>query len=91
MSDLIPSFSKMTVPSGLLNIDLPIHHIYSDTQFEIIKKHIKAFESSLDADHEVGVMLTNFGQSVLMYVTEISYEKSVTLVFRVMSTGKCQH
>ncbi len=27
-------------------------------------------------------MLTNFGQSVLMQVTEVSYEESVVLIFR---------
>jgi hypothetical protein len=48
----------------------------------LIKQYVEDFEASLDTEHEVGVMLTNFGQSVLMQVTEIGYEKSVMLVFK---------
>mgnify|MGYP007069894063 CR=1 FL=1 len=46
-----------------LDIDMPTQHMWSDTQFEIIKKYIEEFEASLDEEHEVGVMLTNFGQA----------------------------
>ncbi len=60
----------------------PIMYQYSDTQFEILQKHIKKFEETLDSEHEVGILLTNFGQSILMQVTEISYEESVLMVFR---------
>jgi hypothetical protein len=71
--------------------DLPMHHMWSDTQFEIIKQQIQQYEETLDEEHEVGVMLTNFGQSIVMQVTEISYEESVVLIFKgyvngVMST-----
>lgn len=61
--------------------DMPQWYMWSDTQFEIIRKYVEAFENSLDSEHEVGMMLTNFGQSVLMSVTNITYEKSVLLVF----------
>ena len=69
----------------------PIAYSYSDTQFEILKDYIQKFEASLDDEHEVGLMLTNFGQSVTMTVTSIGYEESVILVFKgyvngVMST-----
>lgn len=67
---------------------LPIAYSYSDTQFEILKKHIENFERTLDAEHEVGILLTNFGQSVIMQVTEISYEKSVLMVFKGYVNGK---
>jgi hypothetical protein len=73
----IPDYSEM-----FKNLDMPTQHILSDTQFEIIKKYIQIFENSLDNEHVVGVMLTNFGQSTLMQVTEITYEKSVVLVFK---------
>lgn len=59
----------------------PSAFAYSDTQFQIIKKHIQKYEASLDPDHEVAVWLTNFGQRVLMVVTNITYEKSVLMVF----------
>ena len=68
--------------------DAPIAYSYSDTQFEILSKHIKAFEETLDAEHEVGLMFTNFGHSVTMQVTEISYEESVLMIFKGYVNGK---
>ena len=68
--------------------DMPHWYMWSDTQFEIIKEYIEEFEASLDNEHEVGLMLTNFGQSVLMQVTDISYEKSVLMVFKGIVNGK---
>lgn len=68
--------------------DMPQWHMWSDTQFELIKKYIEAFEDSLDTEHEVGLLLTNFGQSVLMQVTEIGYEESVMLVFKGLVNGR---
>lgn len=67
---------------------LPITYSYSDTQFEIIKQYIQEFEASLDADHEVGLLLTNFGQTMLMEVTHIWYEKSVLMVFHGYVNGR---
>lgn len=68
--------------------DMPNWYMWSDTQFELIKRYIEEFEASLDPEHEVGVMLTNFGQSVLMQVAEIGYEKSVMLVFKGYVNGR---
>lgn len=68
--------------------DMPNWYMWSDTQFELIKQYIEDFEESLDTEHEVGIMLTNFGQSVLMQVTEIGYEKSVMLVFKGKVDGR---
>ena len=42
----------------------------------------------MDDEHEVGVMLTNFGQSVLMSVTNITYEYSVLMVFKGFVNGR---
>lgn len=61
---------------------------YSDIQFEILKKYIQDYEKSLDPEHEVGLKLTNFGQSILMHVTEIGFEKSVVLIFKGYVEGK---
>lgn len=66
----------------------PIAYSYSDTQFEVIKKHIEEFQSNLDENHEVGLLLTNFGQSMLMNVTHIGYEKSVLMVFKGYVNGQ---
>lgn len=62
--------------------NIPTNFMWSDTQFEIIKKYIIEFEDNLDDEHEVCLMLTNFGQSVIMHVTDIGYEKSVLMVFK---------
>lgn len=67
---------------------LPLAYSYSDTQFDILSKYIKEFEKNLDSEHEVGLILTNFGQSITMQVTQISYEKSVLMVFKGYVNGK---
>lgn len=67
---------------------IPLTYSYSDTQFEILCRYIKEFESKLDSEHEVGLLLTNFGQSVTMHVTEIGYEKSVLMIFKGYVNGK---
>ncbi len=66
----------------------PVAYSYSDTQFEIIKKYVIDFQKSLDAEHDIGVMLTNFGSTVLMEVTEIGYEESVLMVFKGYVDGR---
>lgn len=71
-----------------INIDTPIQHMWADGQFEILKKYIQEFECSLDAEHEVGIMMTNFGQSVLMQVTQVSYEDPVLMVFKGYVNGR---
>jgi len=77
----VPEISLPEMP------DMPHWYMWSDTQFEIIKKYVEDFEASLDQEHEVGLMLTNFGQSILMQVTEIGYEKSVLMVFKGIVNG----
>ena len=61
--------------------------IYARTQFRIIKKYVQDFQNSLDANHDVGLLLTSFGQSVLMSVTEIGYDGPVLMVFRGYVNG----
>jgi hypothetical protein len=64
------------------NVKTPIALSYSDTQFEILRKYIQDFEKTLDSEHEVGMLLTNFGQTVKMRVTDITYEEPVLMVFK---------
>lgn len=52
------------------------------TQFEILKKYIEEFQNRLDSEHEVGILLTHFGQSILLKVTHISYEFPVLMIFK---------
>lgn len=69
-------------------IDTPVKHMWSDHQFEILKKYIQGFEATLNADHEVGMMMTNFGQSILMHVTQITYEYPVLMIFKGYVNGR---
>lgn len=71
-----------------INVDTPAQHMWADEQFEILKRYIQEFEHSLDAEHEVGIMMTNFGQSVLMQVTQVSYEDPVLMVFKGFVNGR---
>ena len=71
-----------------LDFDAPTQYMWSDTQFEIIKQYIQEFEASLDSEHEVGLMLTSFGQSILMQVRNITYEKSVLMIFKGFVNGR---
>ena len=80
----VPDFS----PIFTANKPLPIAYSYSDTQFDIIKKYILDFQRSLNDEYDVGVMLTNFGSTVLMEVTEIGYERSVLMIFKGFVNGR---
>lgn len=82
-------FNLDAIRNNLANIeiDVPTQHMWSDTQFEIIKKYIQEFERKLDTEHEAGLLLTSFGQSVLMQVTHITYEKSVLMIFKGYVNG----
>ncbi len=66
---------------------IPIAYSYSDTQFEIIKKYVLDFQKSLDPEHDIGLLLTNFGSSVLMEVNYIGYEESVLMIFKGFVNG----
>lgn len=78
----LPDYSAQIAAINRAMDDVPTKYMWSDTQFEIIRDYVEEFEASLDPEHEVGVMLTNFGQSILMQVTNIAYEKSVLMVFK---------
>lgn len=78
----IPKFDLPEIPTP------PVAYSYSDTQFEILQEYIEEFQSTLDDEHEVGLLLTNFGQATLMQVCEISYEESVLLIFKGYVNGK---
>ena len=72
-------------------IDIPIpksHYSYADTQFEIIRDYVLEFQESLDNEHDVGLMLTNFGNTVLMQVTEIGYEEPVLMIIKGIVNGR---
>lgn len=82
---IIPNLS-FAVPTT--DINDPKEKMWADDLFEVIKKYIQAFEATLDKEHEVGVMMTNFGQSVVMQVTSITYEDPVLMIFRGFVNGR---
>lgn len=84
----LPDYSAQIASIERAMQDVPTRYMWSDTQFEIIRDYIERFEESLDPEHEVGVMLTNFGQSILMQVTHITYEKSVLMIFKGFVNGR---
>lgn len=84
----LPDYSAQIASIERAMQDVPTRYMWSDTQFEIIRDYIERFEESLDPEHEVGVMLTNFGQSILMLVTHVTYEKSVLMVFKGFVNGR---
>ena len=83
-SDSIRRMQELTQ----VDFDSPIQHVWSDEQFRILRKYIQAFENSLDQEHEVGIMLTNFGQTITMQVTYITYEEPVLMVFKGYVNGQ---
>lgn len=87
MSDYNFSFPGIRPPKVPI-IDMPTQHMWSDEQYVILKKYIQDFEHSLDPDYEVGIMMTNFGQSVLMQVTQVTYEYPVLMVFKGFVNGR---
>ncbi|MBP3604750.1 MAG: hypothetical protein J6J79_11435 [Lachnospiraceae bacterium] len=60
----------------------------SASQFEILKDYIYEFEKTLDSEHEVGMLLTNFGQNILLQVTHVGYEYPSLMVFKGYVNGK---
>lgn len=64
-------------------IDIPPIRNYqlADWKYENVVEQIKGFQDQLDEDHEVGLLLTAFGTSVLMQVTDIGYQNPDLLYF----------
>lgn len=79
-------FQMPRVPK--IDIDIPAQHMWADEQYKILKKYIQEFERSLDAEHEVGIMMTNFGQSIVMQVTSVSCEEPVLMIFKGFVSGR---
>ena len=82
----LPQFKVPDIPA--FDFDTPTQHMWADEQYEILKRYIQNFECSLDTNHEVGLMMTNFGQSVLMRVTHVAYEDPVLTVFKGFVNGR---
>lgn len=71
-----------------LNVSLPADYTTAKWQFEYIRKQIEEFERSLDNEHEVALQLTNFGHTVVLNVTEISYQNPCLIYYYGFINGK---
>lgn len=69
-------------------VDSPLRHMFVEEQYAFLKKYIQEYEEALDSEHEVGIMMTNFGQAIVMLIEEITYEKPVLLIFKGYVNGK---
>lgn len=83
----MPNFPTVNVPDIDVPV-MPIAYSYSDTQVELIKKYVLEYQASLDPDRDVALLLTHFGNSILMEVTHIGYEESVLIVFKGYVNGR---
>ncbi len=61
-------------------LDLRNPHL-ADVIYENLMEEIIDFQNDLDENHEVAVLLTSFGASVVMSVTELGYQNPDLLYF----------
>lgn len=60
-------------------------------QYKKIREQIKEFQDSLDNEHEIALMLTNFGQSVVLNVTDVGYQNPCLIYYYGTVNGnECQ-
>ena len=71
----------LRLDTDTIQVSSPRDYSMADYTYEIILDRIKEFEEDLDSDHEVGIKLASFGQSITMSVTDIGYSNPSTLVF----------
>ncbi len=69
-------------------LDDPSH---AKWQYEKLCEQIKEFQDGIDSEHELALMLTNFGQSITLVVTDISYQNPCLIYYYGYVNGKyCQ-
>ena len=78
-SNNLNSFCPIKIPS--FDLEPPRDYDLADYTREVIMDRIKEFEDQLDNEHEVGLRLASFGQSIMLSVTGIGYSNPSTLVF----------
>ncbi len=60
----------------------------ASNQYEIISEQIKEFQDNLDNEHEIALLLTNFGQAITMSVTEIDFCNPSLICYYGFVNGK---
>lgn len=56
--------------------------------FQVILDYIDNFQNELDSEHEASLYLANFGQNILLDVTQIVCEPPSLIVFKGFCNGK---
>lgn len=56
--------------------------------FEVLLDYIDNFQNELDSEHEASVYLANFGQNILLDVTQIICEPPSLIIFKGYCNGK---
>jgi hypothetical protein len=57
------------------------HYEHADFAYENLVKELSAFQSSLDDQHEVGVLFVGFSREILMCVKRIGFQNPNLLYF----------
>lgn len=57
-------------------------------QYKLIMKQIEKFQEQLNPDEEVVLLLASFGQTIRLYVTDISYANPSLIFFYGYIEGK---
>lgn len=80
----------MDIP-GMIDVDSMIRTINESNNFDKgfasvlykqISKEVQSFENTLDEEHEVGVRLVSFGQSIQFHVSTIEYKNPYIFIFK---------
>lgn len=61
---------------------------HSGNIFDSLIEYITDFQNKLDSEHEIGMFLSSFGQSILMNVVSISYDEPYLIMFEGYVNGE---
>lgn len=81
-------FDSTISPPVMPNIKPAISYTYADNQYKILMESIVEFQKTLDDEHEVGAMLSSFGQNVIMNVTGLGYANPSLIIFYGFVNGQ---
>ena len=89
LPDALTNYQNIIKPMPIPDIDVRNYNL-ADYQYELFCNHIKNFQDTLDDEHEVGVQLASFGQSIILNVEKIGYSNPCLIHFYGYSNGnKC--
>lgn len=75
------SLLKSQISSAIIDVKPTVSYTYADNQYKILMESIIEFQNTLDEDHEVGAMLSSFGQNIIMNVTNLGYANPSLIIF----------